>query len=228
MSFWKAVGKLVETAIDKAPDAMRAIQAEAQKKQAEMYKNTERTLKEHERKVNHASNSNRMSDPNFARKVQEEKEKIERAKLKLYGGNVDSTVVQVKNGEVTIKGRTVSEWNSRWQDLGRLSSLNIDDLSRYNKEIGLYKARIGGEVVYIGRAIEHENGGFRKRLRDYVRESDSARTHGSGQKMNQNADSIQLSILVVGSSAEDVEAVRALERAMINLYKPNWNVQHNR
>lgn len=88
MSFWKAVGKLVETAIEKAPDAMRAIQAETQNKQAEIYRNAERTMKEHERKVNQASNSNRMSDPNFARSVQEEKEKIKKARVNMYGGNV--------------------------------------------------------------------------------------------------------------------------------------------
>lgn len=35
--------------------------------------------------------------------------------------------------------------------------------------------------MYVGRAIELNNGGFRKRLSDYSRGSDSARNHKSGR-----------------------------------------------
>ncbi|MED4229510.1 hypothetical protein [Neobacillus cucumis] len=157
-----------------------------------------------------------MNNPEFARRVQEEKEKIEKAKVKIYTGNTESNSVKTNShGEVAFGGHTVSQWNNRWVNLGILSSLTLEDLSLYNKHIGLYKAEMNGKVAYVGKAIEYSNGGFRKRLRDYVRNSNSARTHGSGMKMNDNADYLRISILIVGDSAEVVETVIALETAMI-------------
>ncbi|THE11946.1 hypothetical protein E1I69_13115 [Bacillus timonensis] len=221
MGFWNKVGKVVGAVIDHAPEVIGALQQEAAKKQASLQKEADRRIKEHERKVTQAEKSNRMSDPDFARKVKEEKEKLNT----YYNRGSQS---KNASGEATYKGLTVSQWNQKWIRLGVLSSLTLEDLSRYNKHIGLYKAEMNGQVVYLGRAIEYNNGGFRKRLRDYVRNSDSARTHGSGQKMNENRDRVQISILIVGSSAEDVETVKALERAMISHLNVRWNVQHNR
>ncbi|MGE6415318.1 hypothetical protein ACQKDD_14235 [Planococcus kocurii] len=229
MSFWNKVGNLVGSIVEVAPEIMNSLHKEALKKQATMQKETERKINNHERNITQASKSNKMDDPNYARKVQEEKEKIEKAKVRLYTGETSPTNVKVNStGSVTFDGSTVSQWNSRWISLGMLSSLSLENLSQYNKKIGLYKAEMNGQVVYLGRAIEYANGGFRKRLRDYVRESDSARTHGSGKKMHENANAIRLSILVVGDSQEDVDTVKALEKAMINHLDVRWNVQHNR
>ena len=48
------------------------------------------------------------------------------------------------------------------------------DLSEFRDKVGLYRMRNeAGEVVYVGRAVEWDNGGLRKRLRDYTRESDA-------------------------------------------------------
>ncbi|WP_077619814.1 hypothetical protein [Bacillus sinesaloumensis] len=221
MGFWNKVGKVVGTVIDHAPEVLNALQQEAAKKQANLHKEAGRRLKEHERKVAQAEKSNRMSDPQFARKVKEEREKLDN----YYQRSSQSTNI---SGEITYGGLTVSQWNRKWIQLGVLSSLTLQDLSPYNKHIGLYKAELNGQVVYLGRAIEYNNGGFRKRLRDYVRNSDSARTHGSGQKMNENRDRVRISILIVGDSADDVDTVKALEPAMISHLHVKWNVQHNR
>jgi hypothetical protein len=84
-----------------------------------------------------------------------------------------------------ISCKTFKEWDREWRSVGILSQLI---LSPYNRYVGLYRAWLGSELVYIGRAIEWNNGGFRKRLSDYTRNSDNARTHGSGQKMHQYRD----------------------------------------
>ncbi|KAB8126074.1 hypothetical protein F9U64_20795 [Gracilibacillus oryzae] len=169
-----------------------------------------------------------MNNPEYAKIVKEEKMKIERARDKLYTGNSDTTnILFQNNGEMLIGGKTISEWNNRWMRLGRLSSLSIEDLTPFNKHIGLYKAEMNGQVVYVGRAIEYNNGGFRKRLRGYVRDSDSGSTHGSGRKMHGNRDNVVISILIVGDSAEDVGVVKALEAAMIAKLNVKWNVPYN-
>lgn len=229
VGFWNKVGKVVGAVIESAPEIMGALQQEGAKKQASLQKDFNRKIQEHERKVNVAANSNKMSDPEYARRVENEKKKIENAKVRQYTGNSESNAIKTNSsGEVTFGGLTVSQWNGKWVSLGLLSSLTLDDLRKYNKHIGLYKAEMNGQVAYLGKAIEYGNGGFRKRLRDYVRPSDSARTHGSGKKMNENADRLQISILIVGDTSEDVETVVALEKAMIAKLNVKWNVQHNR
>ncbi|WP_273854013.1 hypothetical protein [Guptibacillus spartinae] len=229
MGFWNKVGKAVGTAIEKAPEAAYKLQQESAKREVAMKKEVVRRLNENEAKVEAAEKSGRMKDPEFARKVHEGREKIEKVKSNINKpsssyGNLKTN----SNGEVTYGGYTIRQWNGKWIQLGRLSSLTIDDLSQYNKQIGLYKAEKNGKTVYVGKAVEHSNGGFRKRLRDYVRGSDSGRTHGSGRKMFENREQISISILIVGDSANDVETVIALEQAMIGYNGPGWNVQHNR
>ena len=78
---------------------------------------------------------------------------------------------------------SLSEWDRKWVCIGPLKTAN---LTPYNHCVGLYRHVINGETVYVGRAIELNNGGFRKRLSDYRRESDSGRTHTSGRLINQN------------------------------------------
>lgn len=120
----------------------------------------------------------------------------------------------------TVGGRTFREWESRWQYAGRLDSI---DLSRYSSYVGLYKAELNGRVMYVGRAIEYSNGGIRKRLSDYTRESDSARKHTSGRLMHANASDLEIYLLLVGTDEEAAQATRQLERYFIGKYSPEWN-----
>lgn len=120
----------------------------------------------------------------------------------------------------TVGGMTYREWESRWQYAGRLDSM---DLSPYSSYVGLYKAELGGRVMYVGRAIEYSNGGIRKRLSDYTRESDSARKHTSGRLMHANAADLEIYLLLVGRDEEAAQTTRQLERYFIGKYSPQWN-----
>lgn len=121
-----------------------------------------------------------------------------------------------------IGGKTLSQWDNEWKYIGILSETTDIDLPN---EVGLYRAKLNGKVVYIGRAIEYSNGGLRKRLRDYTRASNSARKHGSGRLMNEHQDELRIEILIVGNSEDDAKLTRELERAFIAKYKPAWNKQ---
>jgi len=98
-----------------------------------------------------------------------------------------------------VGDKTLREWESSWRSVGYLDSI---DLSPYSSYVGLYRAELGGIFVYIGRAVEYSNGGIRKRLSDYMRDSDCARKHTSGQLMHANASDLNISILLVGSDEE--------------------------
>jgi len=82
--------------------------------------------------------------------------------------------------------------------------------------------------MYIGRAIELYNGGFRKRLSDYIRESNSARKHLSGRIIYEHLDEITTYLLIVGDTEEAVAETKCLEGQFIAYYNfPEWNKQLN-
>ena len=117
---------------------------------------------------------------------------------------------------------SLSEWARKWVCIGPLKTAN---LTPYNHCVGLYRHVINGETVYVGRAIELNNGGFRKRLSDYRRESDSGRTHTSGRLINQNLSKITTYVLVVGDTQEAIETTKELEKLFVKKYNPKWNIQ---
>jgi len=218
VGFWDVLGEVASYMLEQGAKSQQEFQKKAVAK-----------LRENEKKVGDAERSDKMGNPEYARKVEEAKKKLETARQKIYTGqsSPSGNVKTNSEGQVLIGGKTIEQWDREWSGLGILADLTLGKLSSYNNSIGLYKAEMGGRIYYIGRAIEYDNGGFRKRLRDYVRDSDSARTHKSGGKMNENADRVYISILVVGDSEADVEDVKALERALIRKYAPQWNIQFN-
>ena len=121
-------------------------------------------------------------------------------------------------------GKSFAEWNSEWESIGPLISA---DLSPYNRYVGLYMHLINGKTMYIGRAIELYNGGFRKRLSDYRRESNSARKHTSGKTINAHLNEIETCLLIVGNTPNAVIATKEMEPVFIQYYSPPWNKQYN-
>ena len=111
-----------------------------------------------------------------------------------------------------------------WQHIGCLGELyDNDKLSEWRNYVGLYMHKIDGKIMYIGRAVEYNNGGFRKRLSDYCRANGSARKHPSGQKIYANRYRIQTHILIVGSDAAAAEKTKRLEEIYVGKYNPPWN-----
>lgn len=113
-----------------------------------------------------------------------------------------------------------NEWSSRWESFGILT----EGMFKAVKEIGVYRLKLNGVTMYVGRAIEYSNGGLSKRLTDYIRESDSARKCGAGPQIYDNKDRLIVELIKVGKSESDVALVELLERMIIFELKPEWNV----
>lgn len=137
-----------------------------------------------------------------------------------YASKMEYENVKRNNGKIGLK--TISEWEREWEYIGILQNAN---LSQYRNYVGVYKAILHGKLVYIGRAIEWNNGGFRKRLSDYTRDSNSARKHKSGQLMNNYAGELQMYIIKTGTDEKAAQNARKLELALIGKYDPPWNVK---
>lgn len=129
------------------------------------------------------------------------------------------------NISVGKSGKTVEQWDKEWICIGPLKTAN---LTPYNRCVGLYRHVVNGRTMYVGRAIELYNGGFRKRLSDYRRQSNSARKHLSGRTINEHLDEIITYILIVGDTEEAVLETKRLEGQFIAYYGyPEWNKQLN-
>ena len=115
---------------------------------------------------------------------------------------------------------TIMNITETWTPLGLLSETTTD-FAKYNKDIGVYRAILNNEIVYIGKATELKSRGFRKRLRDYTRKSDSAKNYPSERLMYQHRNEAYIEILILtGSSAKIIESIEA---RLIAEVKPKWN-----
>ncbi len=109
-----------------------------------------------------------------------------------------------------------------WIELGLLNESSTD-FSKYRGDIGLYRARLNDEIVYLGKATELNNGGFRKRLRDYTRKSPSARSYTAGQLMYCHRNDLKIEIRIFERSLESIPKIEVCEKKLIKQYEPEWN-----
>lgn len=118
-----------------------------------------------------------------------------------------------------IGGRCLCEWAQRWQRLGILREV----AQTAPCEVGLYRAKLQEQIVYVGVASEYENRGLRKRLTDYVRESDSGRRNKAGRCLHRHAHVLEIDILTTGADSRAAEIARRLEHGFIFVHQPEWN-----
>jgi flagellar biosynthesis GTPase FlhF len=188
------------------------------KKQAETILNWGKRLNEQERYV-------QRLERNIDKMNMEQKEEVRklRSELEEKKHSMEEKGITVSySGVVFFGDKSLEQWNSEWQCIGNLKSA---DLTPYNSCVGVYRHWYHGDIVYVGRANELYNGGFRKRLSDYRRESDSARGHKSGQLIHEHLDEIITDILVVGDTNEAVNITSLLEQQFIAKFDPPWNIQ---
>ena len=214
MSFSEKLGKFAKASVNLTGKALSGlIQLAAGAAQSQ-----QSVLHDYEKKLDRMEQSRPDMTAEQRAKIQQAREKIQERKTAVYGVTQGDQSVVTSDGK--IGGKTFAQWDSMWQCIGRLETA---DLSAYNHCVGLYKHTVGGKIKYIGRAIELNNGGFRKRLSDYRRDSDSARKHQSGQTIHENLDKNVTYVLVVGDDEEAVQVTKVLERVFIQHYVLEWN-----
>ena len=208
MGLLNNLGKIAVKAANKIPDVVNALQNQAIKQQSQAMKHMEREINTYEKKLDTAEYLNKDSSAEQKQKFDDAREKINHAKSKIYGTQDES------------RQKSLAEWDNEWVNIGPLLTAN---LTPYNNSVGLYRHTIDGKTMYIGRAIELYNGGFRKRLSDYRRDSDSARKHKSGQLIHDNIDYITTHLLIVGNDEDSISITKSLEGQFIGKYSPPWN-----
>lgn len=122
MGFWEVLGKVVSSALERGAKA-----------HLEMQKKAAAQLKDYEKKIINAEKSGKMSNPEYAKKVYEAKQKLETARVKIYTGK-DSSSDTVKinaDGQVVITDMMRFPGGSASSMARQVSGYNIivDDLS---------------------------------------------------------------------------------------------------
>lgn len=120
-----------------------------------------------------------------------------------------------------VNEKSLFEWEKQWKPIGSLK--NVYKCKSAPREVGVYRAKQEGKIVYVGVGAEYDNGGLRKRLADYVREDGGGRQNEAGRLLNENSNSLEIDILVTGSDSCAADAARRLEHGFIFLYHPPWN-----
>lgn len=123
---------------------------------------------------------------------------------------------------LAIGGKTIDEWEREWKSIGILRDLN---LTHYSRSVGVYREWFNDKIIYIGKAIEWSNGGFKEELSKYAGDGDIHRIHKLKQKMHEYSNKLHVDIIVTGSHLENAKAATQLEASLIAKYKPEWNMR---
>ena len=94
MGFWEVLGKVVSSALERGAKA-----------HLEMQKKAAAQLKDYEKKIINAEKSGKMSNPEYAKKVYEAKQKLETARVKIYTGKEDVYKRQVQYWPIMDRSR---------------------------------------------------------------------------------------------------------------------------
>ncbi len=127
--------------------------------------------------------------------------------------------------EPIVEGRPLGEWEGHWTKVDGGFDRPHPELRH---SVGLFRAVLRGEVKYIGVGTEHANGGLRKRIADFTRESSSAREHEGGEYIHEHSDKLELEVLTTGHDKQAGEIAKALKPHMLALHSPRKNVPAER
>lgn len=137
--------------------------------------------------------------------------------------DVEENLAQLQlAGEPEFAGRTLQNWDADWMLVKGGFTVVHSDLRHH---VGLFRACLGGSNMYIGKAVEVDNGGLRKRLSDFRRESPSGREHHGAQRIYDHLDELDLQVLITGSDQRAKEIAELLKLAMIVRHLPPWNME---
>lgn len=132
-------------------------------------------------------------------------------------------IYDIRNGLVSYLGECTQNIDRLWIPVGKLSDiLDNENVKSIIKEAGLYRAKLNGEIKYIGLASRSTSGGLRARLRDYL--NGHSNKYESGRLMYQNRNNVDIDLLPFGDYPLASYVAKALECWLIFKHRKSvWN-----
>ncbi len=131
-------------------------------------------------------------------------------------------MADVVNMELVIGDKTLADWDKEWRQVeGGFKILHSD----LNHTVGLYRGKIGDQIMVMGKGIEYKRGGgLRKRLGDFRgNPKKTGGNHHIGRKIREHIEILDLEILCTGLKARGAKIADELKPEMMNLHKPVWD-----
>lgn len=132
--------------------------------------------------------------------------------------SVVTTLRTNNNADKLYLNKSITEWDSEWKYIGYLNNADLTSLTHC---VGLYRFERLGHVVFIGSATELSNGDLSSALRRYHKNSYSSSK--ADKLICEHFDSIEVYVLVIGDTADAIDATRRLKGSFISRYWPLWN-----
>ena len=128
-----------------------------------------------------------------------------------------------EHSEKSIGCKSIREWNELWTPLSGGFKTKHPELSN---SVGLARAVLNGQTMYILRGTEHLHGGIEKSLQRIRGKAQTGNSGYGAQMIRKHIHELQLEILVIGCGLTAVEPTKALKKALVKLVNPLWNMPH--
>lgn len=117
-------------------------------------------------------------------------------------------------------GKTIDEWELEWRPVKGGFAIAHNELLR---SVGLYRAVLNGQIVYIGRGVQTKKHGLYTRLLDFQGKLSKAGDHYAGRKIWAHQKQLKLEILDLGWGWASVKLTMKLRPRMVARHRPEWN-----
>ena len=109
-----------------------------------------------------------------------------------------------------------------WEKIGSLSEFNEESehFDELKKSVGLIKFIYKNQIIHLGKAIEFENGGIKKRIIDFKRDSNSARESCKGAFIYNHQKDIEIETLIAGNDTNAIKNIKILKNLFLIYYNP--------
>ena len=127
--------------------------------------------------------------------------------------------------ELEVGGKSLREWEQMWKPVPGGFATPQPALRGY---VGLMRAKLTGNVMYIMRAAEHKKGGIEKGLQR-IRGVPQTGNKGFGaQQLRAHIDELELEVLIAGQDSNAAQLAKDLKVLMVKYHDPEWNRPHGK
>jgi hypothetical protein len=127
--------------------------------------------------------------------------------------------------DTVIGGKTLREWGDSWETLPGGFQPKRPHLRTV---VGLVRALLDGETVYILCASEWAKGGIEKGLQRIRGKAQTGNDKYGAQQLRAHMERLELEILAIGDDEQASKTAKLLKPAMVRILDPQWNRPHRR
>ena len=123
-----------------------------------------------------------------------------------------------------IDGASIEEWDRKWELVPNGFRLLQSQLRH---EVGIFAAKRGKEVMYVGSASQATNGGLRAGLgRGRLKNQTNNSSHGMSM-VRKNRDRVEAYVIRFDNPKSRLDDILQLKFAMIGHHLPVWNAPND-